>query len=82
LGTFREHSGNIQGTCREHSGNIQGTFREHSGNMQDNKPLMEALSKLIDLNRPDLVSESVQPTFKKVSIKFQKSFKKFQKSSK
>jgi hypothetical protein len=33
LGTFREHSGNIQGTFREHSGNIQGTFREHSGNV-------------------------------------------------
>jgi hypothetical protein len=43
-GTFREHSGNIQGTSvstatvaavlREHSGNIQGTFREHSANMQ------------------------------------------------
>jgi hypothetical protein len=34
LGTFREHSGNIQGTFRERSGNIQGTFREHSGNVQ------------------------------------------------
>jgi hypothetical protein len=29
---YREH-GNIQGTFREHSGNIQGTFREH-GNIQ------------------------------------------------
>jgi signal recognition particle receptor subunit alpha len=25
-----------------------------AGRMQDNKPLMEALSKLIDVNRPDL----------------------------
>jgi hypothetical protein len=33
-GTFREHSGNIQGTSKERSGKIQGTFRERSGNIQ------------------------------------------------
>jgi hypothetical protein len=34
MGTFREHSGNIQGTCGDYSGNMWGTFREHAGNIQ------------------------------------------------
>jgi hypothetical protein len=29
-GTFKEHSGNIEGTLKEHSGNIRRTFKEHS----------------------------------------------------
>ena len=34
--------------------NIDVLLVDTAGRMQDNKPLMEALAKLVDLNNPDL----------------------------